>query len=150
MMTRMMLYQPTFVLQRRINVAPVHVLRVVLDRRRWGRGSVVAAQDDGVLQLDAPLHLVEAGRLSAWRAPAQLLTVRGRCVARVEIEISLWSPSDTELLVRPRALHPDRWSGRRAQRYFAHAHRRADQLTRMLGAVPIESDTSEFAATSGA
>jgi hypothetical protein len=143
----MILEWPTFVLQRRINVAPVHVLRVALDRRLWGRGAVLAHDHDGALQLDAPLRLVDAGRLSVWRAPGRLLTIRGRTVGLVEIEIGLWSPHDTELLVRPRARHPERWSRRRQRRYFVCAHRRADQLTCMLSGIPTEPDVPELLGT---
>jgi hypothetical protein len=138
----MMLEWPTFVVQRRVNVVPAAVLEVVLDRKRWGRGAVVASAHDGALQLDAPFALAAAGPLSRWRAPARLVTTRGRNVGLVEIEIGVWSPHDTELVVRPRARHPERWSGRRMRRYFTHAHRRADQLTCMLGATALPSEAS--------
>ena len=50
----------------------------------------------------------------------------------MEIEIGPWSEVDIELLIRPRARHPERWSGRRLRRYFAQAHRSADDLTHLL------------------
>ena len=105
------------------------------DRRTravFGAGSVVSGDPSGSLLLDEPFRRVDTYREPVWRSHARLLGARGRRIAAVEIEISPWSTVDTQLLLRPRAKNPYRWSGRRMRRYFTHAHRRVDDLTQLL------------------
>ena len=122
----------TFVLQRRINRPSVNVMRTITNPAVFGAGSVVSGDRDGALQLDEPFRRVDSYPEPVWRARARLLARHGRLLAPVEIEISPWSTLDTQLLLRPQARNPYRWSGRRMRRYFAHAHRHVDDLTQLL------------------
>jgi hypothetical protein len=122
----------TFVLQRRIGAPPEKVLRTIGNSAVFGAGTVLSSDDDGVLRLDEPFRRADAYSEPVWRAHARLLGARRRVIARVEIEISPWSAIDTQLLIRPRARNPERWSGRRLRRYFFQAHRSADELTHLL------------------
>lgn len=45
-----------------------------------------------------------------------------------EIELTPWSATATELVLRPAARAPHRWSGRRRRRWYAAAHTAADAL----------------------
>ena len=122
----------TFVLQRRINRPSEEVLHAISNPAVFGSGAVLSADANGALRLEGPFrHIARFGR-AAWRANAHLLRKDRRRLAAVEIEIGPWSEVDTELLIRPRARHPERWSGRRLRRYFAQAHRSADDLTHLL------------------
>ena len=122
----------TFVLQRRIGAPPVNVVRTIGNSAVFGTGTVLSSDNDGVLRLDEPFRRADTYSEPVWRAYAQLLGARRRVIARVEIEISPWSEIDTQLLIRPRARYPERWSGRRLRRYFLQAHRSADELTHLL------------------
>ena len=127
-----MLDWQTFVLQRRINRPSQEVLHAISNPAVFGSGAVLSSDANGALRLAGPFwHVARFGR-SAWRANAHLLRKDGRRLAAVEIEIGPWSEVDSELLIRPRARHPERWSGRRLRRYFAQAHRSADDLTHLL------------------
>ena len=55
-----------------------------------------------------------------------------RSLVRFELEINAWDDRSTELLVRPRARRPYRWSGSRLRQYFDVAHATADALTLLL------------------
>ena len=125
-----LLDRSTFVLQRRINRPPDDVSRIIANSAVFGPDCVVASDGDGALRLDDAFRPVAVSPGSL-RANAQLLGVRRR-IARVEIEISPWSAVATELVLRPTARHPERWSSRRLQSYFARAHQGADDLARLL------------------
>src|SRR5437870_1940959 len=112
----------TFVLQRRISRPPINVILAITNSAVFGTGSVLSCDRDGVLRLDEPFRRVDTYTEPVWRANARLLGAHGRLVAAVEIEISPWSAIDTQMLLRPQARNPNRWSGRRMRRYFAHAH----------------------------
>ena len=127
-----MLDWQTFVLQRRINRPSAEVLHAISNPAVFGSGAVLSSDANGALRLEEPFRRVARFGSSAWRANARLMQPHGRRLAAVEIEISPWSEVDTELLIRPRARHPERWSGRRLRRYFAQAHRSADDLTHLL------------------
>jgi hypothetical protein len=120
----------TFVLQRRINRPPDDVSRIIANSAVFGPDCVVASDRDGALRLDDAFRPVAVSPRTL-RAHAQLLGARRR-IARVEIEISPWSTAATELVLRPSAQHPERWSSRRLQSYFAWAHQAADDFTRLL------------------
>jgi hypothetical protein len=45
-----------------------------------------------------------------------------------EIELTPWSATATELVLRPAARAPHRWSGRRRRRWYSAAHTAADAL----------------------
>jgi hypothetical protein len=136
----MLLDWQTFVLQRRIDRPPINVNRTIANRAVFGAGTVLSGDQSGALRLDEPFRRVDTYREPVWRAPARLLGAHGRCIAAVEIEISPWSTVDTQLLLRPRARSPYRWSGRRMRRYFTHAHRRVDDLTQLLTSTTPDRD----------
>jgi hypothetical protein len=136
----MMLDRQMFVLQRRIDRPPINVSRTIANPAVFGAGSVVSGDGGGSLLLDEPFRRVDTYRDPVWRSHARLLGTRGRRIAAVEIEISPWSTIDTQLLLRPRAKSPYRWSGRRMRRYFTHAHRRVDDLTQLLAATTPDRD----------
>jgi hypothetical protein len=119
----------TFVLQRRIN-QPFHtVSHTIANPAIFGANCEIATS----LRLDSAFRCVDAYPTPVFRADASLLSESGRRVSRVEVELSPWTPTaDTELLIRPAAAHPERWSGSRARRYFSHAHQGADGLTALL------------------
>ena len=129
--------QPMFVLQRRINQPLEAVERVLCDPAATRASSTLALGDGLDLALErsfgvtfAPFGVDHA----SWCAPARVSTARGRTVERFEVEINAWDAWSTELLVRPRARHPYRWSGRRMRRYFDVAHATADALACRIGA----------------
>jgi hypothetical protein len=131
----------TFVLQRRINRPPLNVIRTIANPAVFGAGSVLSCDQEGAIRLDAPFRRIDLYPDPVWRAPARLLTGHARRIAAVEIEISRWSATDTQLLLRPNARNPYRWSGRRIRRYFTHAHRRVDDFTHLLlSATPADPD----------
>jgi hypothetical protein len=124
------------VLQRRINRPSEHVLRAIANPTLFGTGIFLTDDARGAFVLDEPFRRVDTYAEPTWRAVGRLLDGRRRSLAAVEIEISAWSSIDTQLLIRPRARRPDRWSGRRARAYFACAHRSADAFVRLLAAAP--------------
>lgn len=136
----MMLDWQMFVLQRRIDRPPINVSRTIANPAVFGAGSVVSGDGSGSLLLDEPFRRVDTYRDPVWRSHARLLGPRGRRIAAVEIEISPWSTIETQLLLRPRAKSPYRWSGRRMRRYFTHAHRRVDDLAQLLTATTHDRD----------
>jgi hypothetical protein len=119
----------TFVLQRRINQPFDVVSHTIANPAIFGADCVVSSSPQGAIRLESAFR----GAGPAFRADATLLNARGKRVAGVEVEVSAWSAAaDTELLIRPIAKHPERWTGPRARRYFAHAHQSADGLTALL------------------
>jgi hypothetical protein len=124
----------TFVLQRRINQPFDTVSHTIANPAIFGADCVIATS----LRLDSAFRCVNAYPSAVFRADASLLSERGRPVARVEVELSPWAPTtDTELVIRPAASHPERWTGSRARRYFVHAHQSADGLTALLLAASV-------------
>jgi len=132
----MILDWPTFVLQRRINRPLATVEQVLCDPHLLSAGRVLDLGVDGAyVQLDRPFGVTfpPFGLDGAsWCAPASVHTRRGRSVVRFELEINAWDDGSTELLVRPRAKRPYRWSGSRLRQYFSAAHATADALTLLL------------------
>lgn len=49
-----------------------------------------------------------------------------------DIELTPWSATATELVLRPAARAPHRWSGRRRRRWYSAAHTAADALRHEL------------------
>ena len=132
----MMLNWPTFVLQRRINRPLDRVERVLCDPMLLRAGVELDLGLDGSsVALDKsfgvtfPPFGVDG---ASWWAPASVRNRHGRVVLRFEVEINAWDANSTELLVRPRAGHPNRWSGRRMNRYFVLGHATADAFRQML------------------
>jgi hypothetical protein len=129
--------QPMFVLQRRINQPLDAVERVLCDPAATRTTTTLALGAGFDLALDRsfgvtfPPFGVDG---ASWCAPARVATRRGRVVERFEIEINAWDARSTELLVRPRAKRPYRWSGRHMRRYFDVAHATADALACRFGA----------------
>jgi len=133
----MMLNWPTFVLQRRINQPLAAVEHVLCDPMLLRAGvTLPLGVDKTYVSLDKsfgvtfPPFGVEG---ASWCAPASVRTRRGRTALRFELEINQWDANSTELLVRPRAGRPNRWSGRRVRSYFDAAHATADVFTHLLG-----------------
>ncbi len=127
---------PSFVIQRRIPCTLAAVHTGLADRTPLAPPELVMLDPDGYADLAEPFRPTapRSGRQPSpsWCAPASLLTARGRVVATVDIEVSMWSHGSTELQLRPVARHPERWSGRRMRRYFALAHLTADEAERLL------------------
>ena len=127
---------PSFVIQRRIACPLSAVHAGLADRTPLTMPEPAPLGTDGYADISAPFQPIAplSGRqpTPSWRAPASLLTSRRRVVATVEIEVSMWSHGTTELILRPDARHPERWSSRRIRRYFALAHLTADETARLL------------------
>jgi hypothetical protein len=129
--------QPMFVLQRRINQPLEAVERVLCDPALLRARSTLALGAGLELEVERPFGVTFPPfgvDHASWSAPARVLTPRGRTVERFDVEINAWDERSTELLVRPRARHPYRWSGRRMRRYFGVAHATADVLGCRIGA----------------
>jgi hypothetical protein len=140
----MMLDWQTFVLQRRINRPPGNVIRTITNPAVFGPDSVLSCDRKGALRLIEPFRRIDTYAEPVWRAEGHVVGARGRRVASVELEITAWSAVDTQLLLRPRAKNPYRWSGPRIRRFFAHAHRRVDDLTHLLlSTTPAEGHTAD-------
>ncbi len=123
---------PTFIVQRRIHVPSHRVLRTISNPGVFGAGCVLAADSEGSLRLDEAFRRVDLAPRTTWCSDARLLSPAGHTIAVVELELGPWSVDDTEVVIRPRARNPQRWSVRRMRRYFHHAHRRADDIARLL------------------
>ena len=137
----MMLDWPTFVLQRRINRPLGAVEQVLCDPHLLRSGSELDLGSDGMYaHLDGPFGVTfpPFGLDGAsWWAPVSVHTRRGRTAMRFELEVNAWDACSTELLVRPRARHPYRWSGRRLSEYFRVAHNTADMFTHLLASQSV-------------
>jgi hypothetical protein len=115
-------------------LASVHT--ALADRTPLVAPELVTLGIDGAADLAEPFRPMTpwSGRQSSpsWCAQAMLLSTRGRVVATVDIEVSMWSHDTTGLQLRPVARRPERWSSRRIRRYFALAHLAADETARLL------------------
>jgi RimJ/RimL family protein N-acetyltransferase len=125
----------SYVLERRVN-RPSHVVaRTLRDRSKIAPPSGFALGDEGTLVVEEPLRPSTQPFLrghESWRTTAQLLSDRGRVVARVDIEVAMWTPGSMLVQLRPVASNTHRWGARRARRYFSLAHASADRLERLL------------------
>lgn len=126
----------TFVVERRINHPLRDVQRGLADRMPLAPAGRLDADADGFLCIVEPLRPVRpySSRqpFPTWCASAHLLRSRRRLVARVELEVSMWSRDASCLTVRPVARHPERWRAWRLRRYFALAHDAADATARLV------------------
>jgi hypothetical protein len=85
------------------------------------------------LVLERPFERRVSGAFHpAERTTAALLPVGRRTVERVELEVGPWSGDATEIRLRPAARRPERWTARRMERYFRHAHVAADEVLTCL------------------
>ena len=72
------------------------------------------------------------------RIAEQYLKKGAKVYLEGQLQTRKWTDKDgvdkysTEVVLRPRARHPYRWSGRRLRRYFAVAHSSADLLTHVF------------------
>ena len=132
----MLLNWPTFVLQRRVNVSLERIERVLCAPHLIRGGLELDVGADGMrVRLESPFGVMFPPfgiERASWCAPATVRTPRGRKIVELEIEINAWDAGSTEVLVRPHARHPYRWSGRRLRAYFRVAHLTADALTHFL------------------
>ena len=127
--------QPMFVLQRRINQPLGAVERVLCDATLLGAGVTRSLGGGAMLELERPFSVAFPPfgvEFASWSAPARVYTNRAARPVKFDLEINAWDGATTELLVRPRARSPYRWSGRRMRRYFAVAHATADSVTCLL------------------
>jgi RimJ/RimL family protein N-acetyltransferase len=143
--TEPMITASNFVLERRVNRPTRAVAKRLRDQATIAPTNGFALGTDGTLVVEGTprpsSNPIVAGHES-WRTTARLLTARGRRVARLDIEISTWTPGSVLLQLRPTDRNPRRWSARRTRRYFELAHASADRLERILnestfGAVTI-------------
>jgi hypothetical protein len=132
----MMLNWPTFVLQRRINVPISSVERLLCSPHLFRGGAEFELDADRMyLRLDRPFGVtfppfgVDG---ASWSVSATARSGRGRRLAALEVEINVWDPTSTEVVVRPQARHPYRWGPRRLRQYFRVAHLTADVVTRLI------------------
>jgi hypothetical protein len=143
----------TFVLERRVSVSLRAVEAVLVDDVTCVPGRPIALTDGWLLFDDrfrvASRPLVPGSR--SWRTSARLLNGRTRSVASVELEVGVWSTRAAVLQVSPMARHPERWSRRRADRYYRLGHAGADQLLARLGRAgdPRPERGRMFVATAG-
>jgi len=148
------LAETTFVVQRRVNVPLTAVQRGLADRTRLvpdrmiDLGTGVLAIDDA-LQPVAPFSSNQP--LPTWAGRAELLSERGRRIATIEVDVSMWSSASTCITLRPATRHPDRWSARRLRQYFTHAHTAVDAIGVVLVRRAIEAaDADGLDALAGA
>ena len=124
---------PTFVLQRRINQPLADVQRTLCDPASVGTGAELELGSHGRLIVDQRFSRAPFPSEESFVAQGTLHTSRGQRVARVEVEVGAWSNDATVLMLRP-VRNPQRWSGRRATRYFELAHEGADAIARLARA----------------
>ncbi len=132
----MILDWQTYVLQRRINRSLAHVARAIANPSVFGSGSFLTDDAAGALVLDESFRRIDTYAEPVWRATGRLLDGRHHALGDVEVEVSAWSEIDTQLLIRPRARRPDRWSGRRTRgvfRFGAPERRRRRPAPRPFG-----------------
>ena len=125
---------PTFVLQRRINQPLADVQRALCDPASVEVGAQLALGSEGSLVVDQQFSRAPFPSAESFVAHGTLQTSRGQRVARVEVEMGAWSDRATVLVLRPVSRNPQRWSGRRANRYFDLAHQGVDALARLARA----------------
>ena len=124
----------TFVLQRRINQPLSNVQRTLFEPESVGTGGELELGSHGRLIVDRRFSRAPVPSEESYVAQGTLQTSRGQHVARVEVEVGAWSNDATVLTLRPVARNPQRWSGRRATRYFELAHEGADAIARLARA----------------
>jgi len=124
----------TFVLQRRINQPLSNVQRTLFEPESVGTGGELELGAHGRLIVDRRFSRAPFPSEESYVAQGTLQTSRGQHVARVEVEVGAWSDEATVLTLRPVARNPQRWSGRRATRYFELAHEGADAIARLARA----------------
>ena len=127
---------PTFVVQRRVNHPLSLVQRGLADRAPITPQRLVDLGENGSMFVAEPLHPVapfsSRQPMPTWCTRANLLTPRGRLVATVEVEVSMWAHDATSVSLRPVARHPERWRAWRMRRYFGLAHHAADATAHLL------------------
>ena len=124
------LTRPAFVLERRISQPLITIGMALKNSRELMR--TLARGEPGVLLLDGPLRAVPGSLHPSWRATGQLISTRGRPVARIEVHVELSDGETGRLQLRPLAGHPERWGRRRLRSYFGLAHLAADQTIQAM------------------
>ena len=87
-----------------------------------------------------PFHPLGRPDLAAARAFGALYGRSNRRLCPVEIELSPWSATVTEVSLRPAVRSPYSWSDRRLGKWFSHAHDAADTLRSELIAQSVVRD----------
>jgi hypothetical protein len=113
----------TFVLSRRLGRPPDRVASAL---------PVLVEEPSAGLTFVTPFVRRVSGAFHPGERTATAFLRAGRRCERIELEVGPWSEAATEIRLRPDARRPERWSGRRAQRYFRHAHDTADDLVTRL------------------
>jgi hypothetical protein len=124
------LTRSAFVLERRINPSPTTIGRALSNGRELM--NTLAHVEPAALLLDGPLRFVPGSSSPSWRATGQLISPRGRPVARIEVHVDLFDGDIGRLQLRPLAAHPERWGTRRLRNYFGVAHVAADQTVQAI------------------
>jgi hypothetical protein len=152
----MPLAAPTFVVHRRLNRPLADVQRGLADRTLVAPTRIIRLEPHGFMHVDAAFRPVAPFSshqpLPTWCVRAHLLAARGRTVAAVELEVSMWSRDATSVTLRPVSRHPERWRRWRLRSYFALAHGAVDATVRLLAeraehaveAVDVESAAHAF------
>jgi hypothetical protein len=123
-----------FVLERRVNRPPDAVVKTLRDPATVAPANGFALGDGGRLLVDSTLRPSPPTIVGheSWRTTGRLLNDRGRLVARLDIEVSAWTPGSVVIQLRPLDRRTHRWGTRRTHRYFTLAHAGADRLEHLL------------------
>ncbi len=104
------------------------------DQRLLTTGKTVESPGLGRMRFESSFQHLDYLGLPMWKARARLIGKGprvGHCT-RVEVELSPWSRTATQLRVTPRSSHVGYWSPRRSKRYFLLAHGAAKVLVEMV------------------
>ena len=89
-------------------------------------------------------HPLGRPELAPARTYGAIYSRSNRRFCDVEVELSPWSRTVSELSVRPAVRSPYRWSGRKLDRWFTSAHAAADSLSAELLAHSLVLEPVEF------
>jgi hypothetical protein len=103
----------------------------------------------GRVQMELPFrrdewHPIGRPELAPLRTFGAIYSRSNRRLCAVEVELSPWSGTVSELSVRPSVRSPYRWSGRKLERWFTSAHAAADSLRAELLAQSVVPDQHDF------
>jgi len=117
------------VVTRRIRRPAHDVVEVITRRARPRAAWSIDLRGRGAFRAGAgPVPVV--GVVPTWATRGRLSGGGMRVIpfTRVELEVSSWSSTETELLLRPVGRRAARWGRRRQDRYFSLAHLTLDRL----------------------
>jgi hypothetical protein len=110
----------------------------VEDQGLFAASKAIAIPGLGRMLFDSSFRRLDHLGLPMWRARARLIGKGARIChhTRVEVELTPWSMTATQLRVTPRSSRVRYWGPRRRRRYFQLAHRAAKLLVEIL--LPVE------------